>query len=364
MSTAEDNSNIPSEESLRLEEMEETISEPAGPHGLIFVNYMDNVIQPSDGMKHTYYRDGVLDDTVIKLDVGEAADCVDGGGDFRGVGYAVYCIDSDTGAETEIATFYVPDSGYTQMHVKDRPDWWFSPPEPQRKYFSDDYSKMACKIFSRKGCEYNNGDAYGVMTDNHVGWIDTKSNFFDVTAALTLGDSSLHDLIRDQNGFSGEFFGCTERTDTVIVETKYYVPVNDVSSDNLQEGDVQKIGHPNGIRGEVTSWIDDTHAIVNSSKSVVINNMSYSYPCSKIADTETSSEYIPEGFGDTWNGVASPDGSQIAFMSTSGVYIIPTNGGEPIKVEIPHDLATGPFQTSLPKGEHHKREEWYLIGWQ
>lgn len=70
-------------------------------------------------------------------------------------------------------------------------------------------------------------------------------------------------------------------------------------------------------------------------------------------------EYIPESLGETRNGVASPDGSKIAFMSDSGVYIIPVNGGDPVRVEVP-EILSAMRPSSYPKDY----EGWTLIDWQ
>ena len=85
------------------------------------------------------------------------------------------------------------------------------------------------------------------------------------------------------------------------------------------------------------------------------------YLCSKIVDmdTRTDMEYIPESLGETRNGVASPDGSKIAFMSDSGVYIIPVNGGDPVRVEVP-EILSAMRPSSYPKDY----EGWTLIDWQ
>jgi len=84
----------------------------------------------------------------------------------------------------------------------------------------------------------------------------------------------------------------------------------------------------------VTAWIDETHCIVNGTRDHHIDSL--------ILDLEakTQVKYIPGESRQNWNGFLSPDGTKIAFMSeplsgsntTTGLYIIPTEGGDPVEV--------------------------------
>lgn len=346
-------------------------------HGLIFVDYMGTVSHRIDGVRvaGVYDGDGNPVRYVDPADIGdEVVDYLDNGSTgFEGHGYAIYCLDPDTGKQTKISSFYYPDLArryaidFLQENnpfIEGHPGWAFRSPEPARRYFSDDYSKMACEIYEVGG---------SVDSCVHAGWIDTNSKFFDVVGTLALDA----DLYSTADGFSGNFFGysiCYSSSGGT-----YYVPIDDVSPEKIQEGNVHAVGRPydedDRLRGhyfpdEVTSWLDDTHAIVNGIRSVYwsagYQNYVNDYLCSKIVDvdTRTDMEYIPEYFGDTWigetrNGVASPDGSRIAFMSDTGVYIIPVNGGDPVKVEVP-EILSAMRPSSYPKDY----EGWTLIDWQ
>lgn len=360
------------------EVLTELTPEPEKPHGLIFVDYMGIVSHRIDGahVVGTYKEDGTPVRSVDPADIGdEVVDYLDNGfTGFEGHGYAIYCLDPDTGEKTKISSFYYPNIGFSypsttelllenNPYIEGHPGWGFDSPEPARRYFSDDYSKMACIIYGR---DEENADHLGTVAGPaHVGWIDTNTKFFNVTEALELDASSPHDSV---DGFSGRYFGYSRGYHGD--DGTYYVPIDDVSPENIQEGNVHAVGHPydgdDRLRGhyypdEVTSWLDDTHAIVNG------HDDNYCLR-SKIVDVETrtDAEYIPEYCGDTWigetwNGVASPDGSKIAFMSDSGVYIIPMNGGDPVKVEVPDVLAT--VLPSALRGPH-EYEGWTLIDWQ
>ena len=67
------------------------------------------------------------------------------------------------------------------------------------------------------------------------------------------------------------------------------------------------------------------------------------------AGTEEVEEYIPGESRFNWNGVVSSDGTQIAFLSTPRqgtgspqLYVMPTNGGDPVAVEIAMEFAYVP----------------------
>lgn len=352
----------------------ELTPEPEKVHGLIFVDYMGIVSHRIDGahVVGTHTKDGTPVRSVDPADIGdEVVDYLDNGVvGFEGHGYAIYCLDPDTGEKTKISSFYYPKIGPNYPYatellrdnnpfIESQPSWGFDSPEPARRYFSDDYSKMACIIWGR-----DEENAAG-KSSCHVGWIDTNSKFFDVTEALGLSSDS-YDSRDVLDGFSGKYFGYSRGYRGS--DGTYYVPIDDVSPEKIQEGNVHAVGRPydedDRLRGhyfpdEVTSWLDDTHAIVNG------HGDGYRL-CSKIVDvdTRTDMEYIPEYSGDTWigetrNGVASPDGSKIAFMSDSGVYIIPVNGGDPVRVEVP-EILSAMHPSSTPKDY----EGWTLIDWQ
>ena len=67
------------------------------------------------------------------------------------------------------------------------------------------------------------------------------------------------------------------------------------------------------------------------------------------AGTEEVEEYIPGESRFNWNGVVSSDGTQIAFLSTPRqgtgspqLYVMPTNGGDPVAVDIELEFAYVP----------------------
>lgn len=208
-----------------------------------------------------------------------------------------------------------------------------------RYRFSDDFDKMALdKRFPGSG-------------ETHAGWLDDNGNYFDVTEALGLQSKSDFDDPAKyvSAGFMNGYFAYFQPTSKDGLRGEYYyVPVDNVTPAAVQKGDIpDRNGNP--IVGEfisgrfgprdITSWIDDTHYIANEdvgSITRVVNSFIY--------DTENQNRtyYVPGNSRMSWNGVVSPDGTQIAFLSTptsntthrpADLYIIPINGGDPVKVE-------------------------------
>ena len=210
---------------------------------------------------------------------------------------------------------------------------------------SADFSKISCTKFFRNG------------GSSHAGWIDTEGNFFDVTEALGLQIQSDFgpEIHYYPVGFYNGLFGFEERkresVNSLYTITQYYVPLDNISPEAIQKGDVRTVGHPfdendgllkNSIGGrkytpaDVTSWIDDTRCIVDAKAAYTTNVDSY------IVDvaTQTESAYIPGDSRDNWSGIISPDGTRIAFLSsprqtftrTNDIYITSVNGGDPVKV--------------------------------
>lgn len=244
----------------------------------------------------------------------------------------VYCFDPETGNETIISSFTYPTDPTFDEYFS-----FLSGDRVCRESFSSDYSKMAVNKYIKS------------TNERHAGWIDTNGNFFDVTEALGLQAKSDFDDRANHRfvGFSAELFGFIDCGD----DNEYYVPVNDVSPSTVKEGKVLEVGHPVNEHGcllmdghwgkypinTVTSWIDKTRCIVN----YFSGTYTRSDATSLIVDTatQTITEYIPGDSRMNWNGITSPDGTQIAFMSrlrgdghTVDIYIVSVDGGDPVKV--------------------------------
>ena len=258
----------------------------------------------------------------------------------------VYCVNPDTGKETVIADFSIPRSTENEVYAGGGS---YSCP----KYgFSDDYSKIICNKHFIETKEI------------HAGWVDSDGNFFNVTEALGLqSKSDFDDPVRySAMGFYNGYFGYRLEVKGGIY-TYGYVPLDNISPGAIQEGNLFTLTKPytadDSLIAEkyggrykpwhVSDWIDDTRCIVSDVYDVYSGSGDMD---SLIIDTAAQSEikYIPGDSRDNWAGVANPDGTKIAFMSSvrnlnvsyheTDIYIVPIDGGDPVKVEnIQLDLA-------------------------
>lgn len=188
------------------------------------------------------------------------------------------------------------------------------------EYFSNDYKKMAVTARSQE-----NGET-------HAGWIDTDGNFFDVTDSLGLhagGDFSIKPDC-SAGGFYENYFvyNISEENGPHT----FCVPINNIVPEAIEDRDPFPFftSFTSGWEGKcnATDWVNDSIFIINKGRNSVLYDM----------ESEEITEYIPESSRTNWNGVLSPDGTQIAFMSepsgtsNTDIYTVPLSGGEPSKV--------------------------------
>lgn len=260
----------------------------------------------------------------------------------REVKSTIYCVNPDTGQQCEAAYFNVsiPDVSWYA-----KGDYYYQMPGPPknsnqyadyytsnyRELFSSDYSKMAMtKVLVSTG-------------EVRAGWIDTDGNFFDVTETVGVTPKSDFDDSRYfyAVGFTPDdlfvYYEYTSGNEYI----PYYVAVDELSG--TQQGDPFEEAYlirfnttiMNNVR--LSDWIDETHFLADS------GSVCY------IVDTETkeSNKYIPGDSRTNWNGVASPDASQIAFLSqigtTADIYITSIDGGEPVKVDCESPMGTSGY---------------------
>lgn len=197
-------------------------------------------------------------------------------------------------------------------------------------HFNESYTKMAVNKTIIANFE------------THAGWVTNDGAFFDVTEAVGMASQGgFVDAVKHQSlGFTdnGLFVFCDNSNQQN--PRCYSVPIDDVSQDTVTEGFVAPysahiIDYVDCISlyDVVSDWIDATHCIMtlrngNPTTSVIF-------------DTETGSktEYIPGNSRKNWHGRLSPDGTQVAFVSTlltgmesPDIFIISVNGGEPERV--------------------------------
>ncbi len=265
--------------------------------------------------------------------------------------YTVYCIDPNSGEVNTVARFQVPECPEPGFYYSISLDGaWDANLDIQRHIFSDDYGKLcAAKV------AHGTGEMF-------AGWIDTAGNFFDVTEALGMEhqDNSETPLLFVPHGFVGPYYGFTQQFIDTLNYNYNYVPVDNPVPSEIQEGKITLVGKPYGENGgllgdeympkyiptDVNSWIDGQRCIVDAHPGAGAPDTSVIVD----ASAGTEAEYIPGGDTENSNGVISPDGTEIAYTSrplaygsATGIYIIPVDGGDPVKV----DIKDAPFELGI-----------------
>ena len=249
---------------------------------------------------------------------------------------SISSLDIESGEQHTNATFsigngksddfidYAPNNAHGQGHFNLERGIYHT----YREWFNDDYTKMAITRYDN-----NKGET-------HAGWLDENGNFFDVTEKLGLqseGDFS-DPANYEAVGFTEEYYAYRDNN---IQGGFYYVPVGDISTSAVIKGSPFPNGDDsdryNSIykKYDITDWID-SHTFFYNTGDV------YSAGSSVILDLETeeTKTYIPGSSRNNWNGVLSPDGTEVAFMSEplsgnegAGLFITPLSGdGEPARV--------------------------------
>lgn len=227
----------------------------------------------------------------------------------------ILSLDISSGLHHEISKFYFD----SEMWHPKRGGYYATHSE----YFSDDYQKM---VWTR--------DLQGM---SHAGWIDTEGNFFDVTGELDLHPNG--DFSKKQDyyacGFYEGYFVFKLREDNEYQVDQYHtfcVPIDNIVPEAIEDRDPFSFfpERSNSIYDDVaTDWVGDSIFITNTydANSVLYNT-----------ESGEKTEYIPESSRMNWNGVLSPDGTQIAFMSldprvgNTDIYTVSLSGEEPNKV--------------------------------
>lgn len=228
----------------------------------------------------------------------------------------------------------------------------------RREWFNEDYSLMAV---TRYDCSSG---------ESCAGWLDANGNFFNVTDTLGMSAKSDFDTSARQTatGFSedGYFSYMSLAGEGVNSYREYYhIPVDSPNRGSVQAGiALPGVGEDfvNHNSARFSDWDSQTNRFLCNTSGGV------SRLCVDVADSGTS--YIPGDSRLSWNGVFSPDGGSVAFMSKpkSGgdvnIYVMPLDGGEPVKINTGNlQLAT---QDECNKGYYANIDSpcVMLIGWQ
>ena len=254
-------------------------------------------------------------------------------------GVNIYSLDPETGVSTMVRSFnYEPFD-----HFQDGAQPWII----FNWGFDENYERLAIDTTASDG-------------SSHVGWIDEAGNYTDVTE-LTMGEQSdfsgLPYQVKGTFGPDGYFYYYEKDNQP------YRVPIDNLTPDAVEKVDQYLQLYPDGtvycaqagdIAGEqytdaslsqrldtywpLGTWLKDDSF-------VELDNYSYNkYTIHKVHGDGSKEDFIPD-VDDRWNynPVASPDGSQVAFLSSirtnstgvdhsAYVFVVPSKGGDPKKV--------------------------------
>lgn len=233
-----------------------------------------------------------------------------------------------------------------------------------RNYFNSDFTKMIATLTMEDGAV-------------HVGWIDEYGQFTDVSAKVS-HSSEFSGLITHRHPcFYNDYLYFMDFTNDDVQIKR--VPIDSLSeaSVDILVDDVQRPGlviypYPDG---SVTDNDDAFQEYYDESKSYVANSNLFNdwISASEFVGTDDSMIYkyvlVPESEHDSfhwysdrialvpeiknrknWNAVVSPDGNKVAFLSkmtggtdtSTSLFIVSIDGGEPTKVNTSYDLSNNP----------------------
>lgn len=266
------------------------------------------------------------------------------------------CIDPESGAVNRLRTFSSEEThscslAYNGLGINTA---------QTRLHFSRDLSKVAAELTMEDGTE-------------HVGWMDESGSFTDVSAKIAVS-SDFGGLLKHRTPCFGPddylYFRDLTNTDAQIKR----VPMDDlrpeavevVVEDDHFPGAVLTPFPDGSVDKELSSWYYyDANLSYPASGGVfadwissdsclgVKNDMIYHYTLSGMLDVFDwyleQTALVPEVKGrENANPVASPDGSQVAFLShlTSGadqaphLFVVPLSGGEPRKIQTDYGFSS------------------------
>ena len=241
----------------------------------------------------------------------------------------IFAIDPESGGQKMITTFTYPATAYP---VKSEDNLYLLPSEyyysSARQWVSDDFSKVATTLLMMSTGEH------------HAGWFTSDGTFFDVTAALGLEsqndfDSPAHYYAL---GFVNDYFVyCMDDKENDPVY--YSVPIDNVTGEAVVTTNALYDAMPtHEYEYMLTDWIDDTRCLIDQGYESYRDRKtdSFIYDCA----TGEMTKYVPGDARYSWNGVASPDGTTIAFLSSAkegknppNLYTVELGSDSPVQIE-------------------------------
>lgn len=294
-------------------------------------------------------------------------------GTFHSIPFTLYLdvIDPDTGSVNNFKTFSSMETHSCSAGCYNL--WGYgigSNTSVTRNYFNSDFTKMIATLTMEDGAV-------------HVGWIDEYGQFTDVSAKVSRPSEFSGLIDHEKPCFYNDYLYFMDFTNDDVQIKR--VPIDSLSEasvdilvDDVQwKGDVLIYPYPDG---SVKDSIDGFQEYYDESKSYVAPSGLFNdwISASEFVGTDDSMIYkyvlVPESersgfhwYSDrialvpeiknrkNWNAVVSPDGNKVAFLSkmtggtdtSTSLFIVSIDGGEPTKVNTSYDLSNPSDYTNL-----------------
>ena len=238
--------------------------------------------------------------------------------------FTIFSIDPESGEQRVITSLTFPANSEDTLYLLPS-DYYYS---SAKQWVSDDFSKVAATLLIVSTGEH------------HAGWFTANGRFFDVTVALGL--ESKNDFSSPVHyyalGFINDcFVYCID--DGESDPTYYSVPIDNVTGEAVVTTNALYDAMPtHEYEYMLTDWIDDTRCLIDQGYESYRDRKtdSFIYDCA----TGEMTKYVPGDARYSWNGVASPDGTTIAFLSSAregknppSLYTVELGSDSPVQIE-------------------------------
>ena len=242
------------------------------------------------------------------------------------VHFRIFVVDPETGRQRELNSFTIAVTLDDDVYQGLSRSSLFS---SAKEWFSNDYDKIAITL----------EDYYTGASD--AGWYDANGVYTNVTDLLGLQPRDDFDSPTSYRaiGFSQDgyfvFYGDENSPDP----THYSIPVDNLTLEALEKRNAIRDALPATATSHDSRFndqIDDTKCLID----IIEGGNIIKKTESRILDIATGETitYVPGDGRYSWCGVASPDGSTVAFLSAPkagqeppSLYTMSLNGGDPVR---------------------------------
>ena len=238
--------------------------------------------------------------------------------------FNIIAVDAETGRQYTIATISAPSQESDDV-LYDLGGSSYT--ASAREWLSTDYSKLAATRY----------DFYHGSKD--AGWYDVDGVYTNVTELLGMQPQGDFDSPKDfrASGFSPDGYFVFYDNDDPMKLIFYSVPVNNLVPEAVETRNALADSIPEiDSKYAFNDWIDESRCLVDwyrlgdwpdKIESLIFD-----------LTTGEAMKYVPGDGRYSWGGVASPDGSMVAFLSSPkegkeqpALYTMPLAGGDPVR---------------------------------